>query len=149
VTQAVTGESGVEDPLSGATWTQQAEELNSLPIPLPGGTIGEAPDAEVTATRPSETGTCSDGKPPRFRVRIFLDGNELLRAEGGGGSIPAPLTETRSVVPIGVKFGAEPGKATNHTFTARVDDACITNRFETPPYHYTINSVTLDVIGIR
>src|SRR5262249_37922065 len=118
----VTEGGGVEDPLTGATWTQGAEELNSLPIPLAGG---EAPDAEVTLTRPSETETCANLRSPSVRIRIFLDGNELLQATGGGGTAPKPLTETRPIGGIsGAKFGAEPGKATSHTFTARAEDFC-------------------------
>jgi hypothetical protein len=146
----VTEGGGVEDPLTGATWTQQAEELNSLPIPLPGGAV---PDAEVTVTRPNEQEICPGSVPPNVPdavVRIFLDGKELLKAAGGGGIPPKPLTETVGLGPAvsGAKFGAEPGKATSHTLTARAEDRC-GKATETPPYHYTINSVTIDVIGIR
>jgi hypothetical protein len=143
----VTEGGGVEVPLTGATWTQQAEELNSLPTPLPAGF--EAPDVEATVTRPSENEVCTKGNTPFVAVKIFLDGKELLHSFGGGGSTPKPLTETVSLeASSGAKFGAEPGKATSHTFTARAEDMC-TNKTETPPYHYTITSVTIDVIGIR
>jgi hypothetical protein len=143
----VTEGGGVEVPLTGATWTQQAEEINSLPIPLAGAL---APDAEVSVSRPSETETCSGGHPPVARIRIFLDGNEVFRANPGGGVAPKPLTETDTLGAFGgVKWGGEPGKATSHTFTARAEDFCINKTEGLPPYHYTINSMTLDVIGIR
>jgi hypothetical protein len=141
----VTEGGGVEDPLTRGTWTQQAEELNSLPVALPGGV---PPDAEVTMTRPNENATCANLRAPDGIVRIFLDGKELLNAAGGGGVPPKPLTETVSLGAVsGAKFGNEPGTATSHTLTARAEDSC--GKGETPPYHYTINSITLDVIGVR
>jgi hypothetical protein len=145
----VTEGGGVEVPLTGGTWIQQAQELNSFSIPIP---AGNAPDYEVTVTRPNEQEICPGSVPPNVPdaiVRIFLDGRELLKAAGGGGVPPKPLTETVGFSPVsGAKFGAEPGNATSHTLTARAEDRC-GKPTETPPYHYTINSVTIDVIGYR
>jgi hypothetical protein len=143
----VTGGAGVEVPLTGATWTQQPEEIDSFPIPF--GTQSVSPDLEVSVSRPSETATCADGEVPQTEVHVSLDGTELMTGSAGGGPSPKPLTETVSLTNgTGGKWGGEPAKATSHTFTARALDRCL-KPTETPPYHYTITAVTIDVIGIR
>jgi hypothetical protein len=144
----VTEGGGVEVPLTGGTWTQQPEEINSFPIPLTGSS-DLSPDVEMGVSRPSETGVCANGQVPFVQVQASVDGNVLLTGSAGGGSPPKPLTETVTLSDSqGRKWGAEPGTATSHTLTARAEDRCSFGA-GTPPYHYTITSVTIDVIGIR
>jgi len=136
----------VEVPLTGATWTQQAEEINSFPIPLTGSS-DLSPDVEVSISRPSESVGCANGRAPTAGFQVFVDGTRVLTG-GAGGSLPRPLTETVTLSDSnGAKWGAEPGKATSHTLTVRAGEAHCTT--ETPPYQYTITSAAIDVIGIR
>ena len=131
----MTGGGGVEDPLTGGTWTQQAEELNSFQV------------GEVTLNRPSEQKCSPSGRGPVADVYIFLDGQNVGKASSGEKLGP----QTWAIV---WQFGVnppwlpEPGKTTSHTLTARAEDNC-PNESETPPFHYTVNSVSIDVMGVR
>jgi hypothetical protein len=131
----VTGGEGVEDPLTGGSWTQQAQELNSFQV------------GEVTFTRPSEQ-KCGPSGGPIAVVEIFLDGRKVGQASSG----EKLGTETWAIFwqfqPAGNEpWLPEPGKATSHTFTARTKDHC-PNESETPPFHYTTSSISIDVIGV-
>jgi hypothetical protein len=131
----VTEGGAVEDPLTGASWTQQATELNSFQV------------GEVSFTRPSAL-KCTEAPGPFARALIFLDGNRI----GESSSTETVGTETRamsySFLPSGNEpWLPEPGKATSHTLTARVEDFCA-GHVATPPFHLTVNSISIDVIGV-
>jgi hypothetical protein len=136
----VTGGGGVEDPLTGGTWTQQAEELNSFQV------------GEVTATALGEPASqvCRPSTArPTAVVDIFLDGQNAGKASFNSTN-SGPQTELISwQLGRHTPWLLEPRTATSHTLTARAENKGCPNQSETPPYQYTINSVSSDVIGVR
>ena len=125
---------GVGDPLTGGSWTQQAEELNEFVV------------GEVTFTRPGEQ-TCPGGQPPSGAVNIFMDGQKI-GAAGTSFSVGSPNTKSSAIVWSIDVWLSEPGKVTSHTLTAGAEDKCPKPE-ETPPFHFTVNSISIDVIGVR
>jgi hypothetical protein len=97
--------------------------------------------------------TCPNGKKPIYQVNIFLDGQKIGFANGGViGPVPKSLP-IRWQPPFGggesdVFWVPEPGNATSHAITVRAEDYC-SNESETPPTHFTIDSVSIDVIGVK
>ena len=115
-------------PLAGASWTQNADELNQLVI-------------EETITTPSTTECPHAGGPARLHWTIRLDGQIVGGIEGVAGETRTDVT--RPVNSSNYLF--EPGKQTQHTITAgNVRDDC-----EGGTGHFTIDSVSVDVVGIR
>jgi hypothetical protein len=129
-------------PLSGATWTQGADEVDQI--------IGQ-----ITYTIPATT-ECNigpSGSGAAVRYKVLLDGNELTDEVGAENGI-GPRTET---VPIfwskrrnnpQAALLYEPGQPTSHTLTVKGRDQCGLNGGPATK-HFTINSVSIDVIGVR
>jgi hypothetical protein len=122
-------------PLTGATWTQNAEELNELNF------------IQTTVTVPSRT-ECKPikgtGTIASLSAHIFLDGQEIAAFGPLAGETAGTVTRA---VAVSLEQGHifEPGKQTQHTITVgKVSDDC-----EGGTAHFTINSVAVDVVGIR
>jgi hypothetical protein len=137
--QTVSEPEGGAVPLTGATWSQHGEELNQI--------IGQ-----VTYTRPSEA-TCQTNGTPIFK--LWLSGvkqpaalGQLIDSEAEGAS----ATQTRWIYWYG-DFGYgfellfEPGKNIIRTITARAGDEC--NLGQHTGGHFTIDSISVDVLGFR
>jgi hypothetical protein len=138
-------EEGTADPLTGGTWKQGPEELDQL--------VGE-----VSLTRPTEASCGSNGSG---EVQVLIDGRyvgdgRLLQQEGNEPTEIVPVTwRTGAEADLGVAGGDvrlgvsnirwlyEPGKATTHTLTAVATDHCNNGG------HFTINSVSIDVVGLK
>jgi hypothetical protein len=132
------GEAAVS--LSGAMWTQGAEELNEF---VPG---------QITVTTPNELTCLHKFASGSVTVNIFFDGSRVATASFSTHGTEE-RTETRHLPeftnPEGpFKWLYEPGKATSHTLTAMAKDNCGTEG-GAGGGHFTINSVSIDVIGIR
>jgi hypothetical protein len=124
--------------LSSATWTQQAAEVQQL--------VGQ-----MTVSPPSPY-TC----PEPLSLVVKLDGAPVLNAQNELWSEPKtyPLLWNRKqpyIGPTGELSNGfesfllyEPGVATSHTLTVEASDHC-------PPEggHFTINYVSIDVLGAR
>jgi hypothetical protein len=132
----VTEPGSVTVPLTGGTWTQHAEEPNEI--------VGQ-----FTATGPLSA-NCGNGRvgggfPNRGWIEILVDGREVSGLPAGD----AGALETTEIVALPVLATAfEPGKDTPHTLTAQASDECGTNGGNTGG-HVTIDSVSIDVIGIH
>jgi hypothetical protein len=124
---------GTTVPLSGATWTQNADELNRVVV-----------RASITTTL---SAMCTKGyfEPEGLgQVSIREDGREITRV----GVQPSAAT-VQTVIPQNEsQFQFEPGKATVHTLTATAIDGCGALGGKGGG-HFKINSVAIDVIGIR
>jgi hypothetical protein len=144
-------EAAVADPLSGAVWTQHAEELEQI---LGRVTI-TSPSYRVCSTGPSGGSTAAHAV-----VSVLLDGSDVGRAELGnrrevevqaGSPETETVTRTLSWTPENDAPDYllwEPGKATSHTLTAQVRDDCGEGGGSTGG-HFTIDSVSIDVLGER
>src|SRR5262249_9905690 len=116
-------------PLTGeTTWTQNADELIRVVV-------------QVNATTPSSS-ACEGGAVfGSGLVRIREDGVEVASV-----FVPASPGKEETVTRTSEQpsFQFEPGKGTLHTLTAKASDSC-----EKGGGHFTINSVAIDVIGVR
>jgi hypothetical protein len=109
-----------EIPLTDATWTQGAEELDEIPFGLVTGEAGHGCHGEVS-------------------VAILLDGEQIGWLTLGGTKIAAHELEWGE--PESGRFSywlPEPGDAVTHTLTAKVVDTC-----------GVVESVSIDVVGLR
>jgi hypothetical protein len=120
------------DPLSGATWTQHAEELNQL-------------TGQVTVSGP---GSKCEGYG---QIRVRVDGELLGSAGFSTGETTTEALEVSWMEPREPRASLlqsvwlwEPPSAVTHTLTAEAWDDC-----EEPGVHYTINSVSIDVLGLK
>jgi hypothetical protein len=126
--------------LTGATWTQKAEELDHI--------IGQ-----ISLTTPSVT-ECTvglGGSEAQMRWSVLLDGTVIMSALGaedfnGPKTLTIPISGGNSN--NASEWVYEPGKSTSHTLTVEAKDECGVNGGKASG-HYTINSVSIDVIGIR
>jgi hypothetical protein len=125
---------GTADPLTSATWTQGAEELNEL--------VGQ-----VVVAVPSEA-NCSMGGGnhvvigSELFIRILMNGN--LVGQVGASTTSTATTKT---LPIDV-WSYEPGKNTNQTLEAKASDTCGREGGNTGG-HFKIESIGIDVLGVR
>ena len=116
-------EETVQIPLTGSTWTQFPEELNEV-------------RGQLTVTEPTSA-ACIDGTAAA--VRVSIDGNEVAGVSlgaGEGGTHTLPL----NTGPDSQMF--EPAKATTRTLTATIESNCHVA-------HFTLDSLSVDVIGLR
>ena len=107
-------------PLSNATWTQSAGQINLL-----AGTITLAVPSSCTGSFGNSLVVTVDGKPSTFAV---------------APTIPAGNTIN---VPIVVGTLSEPDNATQHTMTAAFANSCTKGGED-----YAVNGAKLDVIAI-
>ena len=108
-------------PLTGASWTQAANDLNLITGSMQVGTPGSC-----TGSFGNSLTVNVDGKATTFGV---------------APTTPASTTET---VPFEVSELMEPGAATPHTITATLSNAC-TKAGE----NYTISNVKIDVVNFH
>lgn len=137
------GEASV--PLSGATWTQGAEELQQVAT------------GHVVFTVPYGT-KCADGEYPYAEVRLLLESKTATGGEGGqlgwarsnGGGVrlgPNPAGTITESIGEGLGWWEEPGTPETHLVTAKARESC--NGGEEPQEQVTVDSIALDVIGAR
>jgi hypothetical protein len=135
---------GASDALTGAGWTQGSEELDQL--------VGQVSIKTPTATTCQATAG-SDGAD----VQVLLDGSPV--ADTFLASTPAETTQT---IPINWSHQAEfspateirpslwlfePPAPTPHTLAVQAADDCAANGGAGG--HFTIESVSVDVLGAR
>ena len=124
-----------DDPLTGATWTQGASEVDRL--------IGRVTISEPPLSQCSNNGGASDAF-----VELQLDGTRI----GGGGirnnGVNSETTTTRTIDWEGKGWLFEPSGNTSHTLTAKISDDCGFEGGNTGG-HFTINSIEIDVLGVR
>jgi hypothetical protein len=110
---------------------------------------------EVTVTSPAHS-ACSKGSGgsgyAHARLEVWLDGIEVAAQ-----SFIASDTETTAADPLELSAAnpiekngwlAEPTTTTSHTFTIRARDDCGTEGGSAES-HFKINSVAIDVIGLK
>jgi hypothetical protein len=128
-------------PLTGGTWTQGPEELNQI--------IGQA---TVTTPTNADCGFPEARGVPVATFNVFLDGR-MVASERVFAEESMQTTQT---IPIRWPGNAasltewvyEQGKATSHTLTVQLAaDNC--GREGTPAADFTMDSVSIDVIGVR
>lgn len=130
-------------PLTGASWTQNANELNQL--------VGV-----VTITKPAHSECLAKGAAGELvHSPVRVDG---LQTSGIGATASGetPVTETRplTLTHNGEQYLFEPGTETQHTITVGpISDNCekgiAPGGATVPPTHFTIDSISIDVVGIR
>ncbi len=130
------------DPLSGATWTQHAEEVEQLV-----GTVKMTSTTEAQCYRGPENafGGGTGG------AMIYLDGNWAGFALGPiAEASPQTVTEPITwVIPRqALELLYEPGKSTKHTLTATAWDSCGREGGKATA-HFTIDAISVDVMGFR
>jgi hypothetical protein len=146
---SATEPSATSDPLSGGAWKQTPEELNQL--------LGE-----VTLTVPSRSEdaptACNVGTGAgiaTLHLKVLLDGvfvgeahatNPLGHATGEPETVPIVWASYFGGLPSTWLF--EPGAPTNHVLTAQAEDDCGVNGGQATD-HFTINSVSIDVVGLK
>jgi hypothetical protein len=131
------------DPLTGATWTQGPDELNEFVA------------GYVTLTRPSVVECPYDAVG--ITVTVDLDGLRTLTASTGIGGVSEGTSSlalrwepTEAFPPFeSERWLPEPTKATSHIVTAQAEDYCTDSQAEQPTTPVTIDSVSIDVIGVR
>jgi hypothetical protein len=135
--------------LTGATWSQGAEEADQL--------AGKV--TMFISNRPGSRRRCAAGPnegvetaPGTATIVVRLDGSMIGHARLGDISSPVGRLET-SRIRLEPESGGgpelfEPGQATNHTLSVTASDNCGTGG-GTSSGHLTINSVAIDVIGVR
>jgi hypothetical protein len=133
------------DALTGATWTQGSEELDQL--------VGQV------IVRPATEATCHGTSADQGAdVQLLLDGSPVADT-----SIPGGSAEATQTVPISwsrhpeFSFPSEgpstlslfePPAPTGHTLSARVADDCGADGGQGGG-HFTIQSISVDVLGVR
>ncbi len=137
--------SWTSDPLTGATWTQGSEELDQL--------VGQA----IVRTAPEAVCRASSASAGAD-VQLLLDGSAVADTSVVSGS-----AETTMSVPISWSRHSEftfpsdgrsslslfePPAQTTHTLSARVADDCGAGGGHGGG-HFTIESVSVDVLGAR
>jgi hypothetical protein len=116
------------DPLTGASWTQRGEEIDLI-------------YGQVTFTMPPEE-LCSNGGEGLV-VNALLDGKLLVgHTYYGIHYVTSGVPLTYSLLDAHALF--EHSVATSHTLTLQVYDNC-----NYPPHHIEVNSVSIDVVGLR
>jgi hypothetical protein len=133
------------DPLAGATWTQHPEELAEIT-----GT------ASITSPARANCGRGSSGTVGGLAgVAVYIDGK--LAGWTRGAPLEAKSTSFTTVSKIFWDFPdfpsmeewlLEPGSATKHTLSVTAWDTC-GREGGASGAHFTVNSVSLDVIGFR
>jgi hypothetical protein len=137
---SLTEPASASDSLSGGQWTQQTQELEHL--------IGR-----VSVTSPAKS-SCSGGTGESefggsLIVSLALDGTTVGRADAIAGI-------TQEDQEIGFQSAGqgdllwlfEPSSPTNHTVTLSISDNCGFLGGHTGG-HFTINSVSIDVVGVK
>jgi hypothetical protein len=126
----ISEDASVNVPLTGNTWTQAAGQVNAL--------IGA-----VSITPPSET--CGG-----LSTNVEVDGLQAAGNLGVTNASAHPIEWWTSLggssKPQADLWLMEPTVATSHTLTMHMTYAC---HFESPVGSYKINSVAIDVIGLR
>jgi hypothetical protein len=129
----------ISDPVSGATWSQRADELD------------EFVDGAIVDTQ--STPACRGGTEfASIVVQVVLDKSKLIASEVlEGGDHPGEIS-TGIVWTLPPEVGrehpwlAEPGQATSHTVTLDAREICPFG--ETPTHPVEVTSVSFDVIGV-
>jgi hypothetical protein len=108
-------------PLSGATWTQGANDLNlvtgSMTIEVPASCTGSFGNAVILSV---------DGVPNTFV------------------SAPTTPANTSITVPVVISDVTEPGTATQHTITAKLANSCTKSGED-----YTVTNAKIDVLAFH
>jgi hypothetical protein len=137
------------DPLGSGVWTQASQEIDQ--------TVGRVsvttPPRAECSTPPLEPG------PGVALIEIRLDGTVVGSVEASNNSAPetevlliswrqggAPPAFFEGQFPLQSLWLFEPGTDTGHTLTAQVADDCGAGGGNTGA-HFTINSVSIDVMG--
>jgi hypothetical protein len=141
----VTEPASVADPLSNATWKQGPEELDQLlgqiDVTIPSRVEGEP-----------NCSTLGGGTAGTARISVLLDGASIgavaaHKVEPSHGSRVVYSIEWTGV-PGEAKWLFEPGSAVSHTLSVEAQDNCgIGGGFATA--RFTVNSVSIDVVGVR
>jgi len=121
-------------PATGGSWNQQAEEINQFVL-------------RTNVSAPREAECTEQSYPAGAWLEIILDGESIgaLYIDGSGVT-PQPLTEVLTSLSLPTLF--EPGKAVTHNLILKAYDACGSLGGHGGG-HFTINSVAIDVEGIR
>ena len=120
-----------EVPLSDASWTQYPEEVNQL-------------FGEMTVTRPSEAECPGRDRP--FYVSLYVNGESVGEEEFKNGPSQTEETDVLGWVQ-GTANGTDmwlfpSSEAKEDTITVEPVESC-------PKGHFTIDSITVDVEGVR
>jgi len=141
---AVTEPSWAADALTGSTWEQGPEELDQL-IRQIDATIPSRVEGEPNCS------AGSGGSAGTAHIAVLLDGSPVAtvvahKVEPSKGSrVVYPIEWS---TPAGGAWLYEPGEAAWHTLSVEAQDNCGPGEgFATA--RFTINSVSIDVIGIK
>lgn len=131
----------VSVPLSGATWTQGATELDEFV-------------ASVITAKQSERACDGGTEYAGIRIYFLLDGNpaplsnnQFAFNNSGEASHTIYWLFVSDELSHEYPWLAEPGHAASHTITLSASEEC--ERSETPTHPATIDSVSFDVVGFR
>jgi hypothetical protein len=124
-----------DDPLTGATWTQGASEVDRL--------IGRATITEPPLSQCSDNSGASDAF-----IELQLDGTRIGSTGIRNNGVNSESTMTRTFDWEGKGWLFEPGGNTSHTLTAKIGDDCGFEGGNTGG-HFTIDSIQIDVLGAR
>ena len=111
-------------PLSGASWTQGAGELE-----LVAGTVVIHKPAACTGTFMNELTLYVDGRPVTF---------------ASGPVLAAPTTPSDEITQFLVGTIGEPGQDTDHTMTAKFVNACTRDGED-----YSVQHASVDILGFH
>ena len=130
-----TTESAANYPVTGGSWTQAADEIDTLH-----GVVDITVPSFVDCALYSQV--IGQNIPPGSgSIGVYVDGNLVgsyaTDSDGVNGKYPITFSEL-----------FEPGSSTSHTVTAQIQDNC-----EAPTLqdlqHFTINSLAIDVVGVH
>jgi len=139
----------LDDPLTGATWTQSPEELDVL-VGQARVTVSSAAPGAQTCTRGKE------GAEGELHVTLLVDGSVAYRQRvsaspsGREARVVNLLynVNIRNISGPGAKWLFEPSKVTTHVVTVATRDTC-GEEGGIATEHFTINSISIDVVGVR
>lgn len=120
------GTSVTQIPLSGAQWTQLANEVDHF--------VGV-----FTYTNPTD---CTGAPTAGFSLAVEVNGKSV---GGGGSTFAPPESGVTSSGPLNMSPDLfEPGHAVDNQMTVGISDSCVD-----ADQHYTVKSVKIDAIGYR
>jgi len=141
------------DPLTGATWTQGAQELDQI--------MGEV---EITMPTEATCGTGTGGPPNGGTGVVLIYFNGSLVGEARAYAVSTATTRLRQLKwgeqfvggggfsyllePASFLTAYEPGTPTGETLTAKIADDCGYENAQTGG-HFTIDSIKIDVLGAK
>jgi hypothetical protein len=125
--------------LTGASWTQGAEEVDQLV-----GQIG------VNIPNRGECSSSPEGAPAFLHVYVLLDGTKVGEAGGFNVTAGQQTLPVEWIAPGGAsKWLLESGEETTHTITIRAEDTCGGGGEGHSSKHFIINVVAIDAIASR